>query len=207
MSSYTILASVTKALRTVLWEACATDPAIRAIVGSEDAIVFTNPTETVRDSANRLSLWLYQVTENEFLKNQPPQHANGHRLQETPLALNLFYLITPFAGSGPSDQLLLGLTMQTLYDNAILLLQRPTEGGFVELRLVLSRLSLEELTRIWEALREPYRLSICYEVRVTQIDSLRRSSAARVLQVEGQYDDEPGKARIRVPAGVGHSEE
>lgn len=195
MSDYTVLSAVSTALRSILWERYDADPVVRAIVGSEDAIVFTNPTQTVQDSANRLSLWLYHVTENAFVKNRPPQRVNGHALQETPLALNLFYLLTPFAGSGPSDHLLLGLTLQTLYDNAILLLERPVEQEFVELRIVLCRLSLEELTRIWEALREPYRLSVCYEVQVARIDSRRQSNAARVLQMEGQYDDDPAQAR------------
>jgi hypothetical protein len=201
MSSYTVLAAVSAALRSILWERYDADPVVRSIVGSEDAIVFTNPTQTAQDSANRLSLWLYHVTENAFVKNQPPQRVNGHGVEETPLALNLFYLLTPFAGSGPSDHLLLGLTLQTLYDNAIVLLERPTEEEFVELRIVLCRLSLEELTRIWEALREPYRLSVCYEVQVALIDSRRRSNAARVLQLEGQYGNSPEEARRLALAG------
>lgn len=201
MSSYTVLSAISEALRGILWESYAADPVVRTIVGSEDAIVFTNPTETVQDSANRLSLWLYHLTENEFLKNQPPQRGNGNNIQETPLALNLFYLLTPFAGSGQADHLLLGLTMQTFYDNGILLLERPTEGEFIELRTVLCRLSLEELTRIWEALREPYRLSICYEVRVTQIDSRRQVNAARVLQLQGEYDNHPDVARRLAASG------
>lgn len=201
MSGYTILSAISEALRGILWESYDADPVVRNIVGSEDAIVFTNPTETVQDSANRLSLWLYHLTENEFLKNQPPQRGSGNSIQETPLALNLFYLLTPFAGSGQSDHLLLGLTMQTFYDNSILLLERPIEAEFLELRLILCRLSLEELTRIWEALREPYRLSICYEVRVTQIDSLRQSNAGRVLQIQGYYDTQPGIARRLAQTG------
>ena len=79
---------------------------VAKLVGSESAIVFTNPTETARDSSNRLSLWLYQVTENEFVKNQPRLRGNGHDTSQLPpLALNLFYLVTPFAASGESDHL------------------------------------------------------------------------------------------------------
>ena len=49
----------------------------------------------------------------------------------TPLAMDLYYLVTPFLPSGPdsptivSDHLLLGLTMQALYDNAIVVLRDP----------------------------------------------------------------------------------
>jgi hypothetical protein len=39
---------------------------MRPIVGSESAVVFSNPTRTDRDSANRLSLCLYQITEDDL---------------------------------------------------------------------------------------------------------------------------------------------
>jgi hypothetical protein len=178
-----VLAAVSEALRQILWEAFDADAVIRPIVGSESAIVFKNPTETTQDSGNRLSLWLYQITENEFVKNQPMLRGNGHdSAQFPPLALNLFYLVTPFASSGESDHLLLGKTMEVLYDNATILLRDTTSGIAEELRIIFSRLTLEELTRIWDALREPYRLSVCYQVRVTRIDSQRMPGHARVVE-------------------------
>jgi hypothetical protein len=183
MSSYMVLAAVSEALRQILWESFDADPVIRPIVGSESAIVFRNPTETARDSANRLSLWLYQINENEFVKNQPMSRSNGpDREQFPPLGLNLSYLATPFAPSGEADHLLLGKTMQVLYDNATILLRDTANDIFEELRVIFCRLSLEELTRIWEALREPYRLSVCYQVRVTRIDSIRLQQHDRVME-------------------------
>jgi len=188
MSSYMVLAAVTDTLRSILWQAFSADPVLQPVVGSESAIVFSNPTETARDSANRLSLWLYQVTENEFLKNQAPSRGNGgNSSQMPPLALNLYYLITPFATSGNADLLLLGSTMQVLYDSAVILLHDPVDDVFEELRVVLCRLSLEELTLVWQALREPYRLSVCYQVRVTRIDSRRVVEGARVVEYDRGY--------------------
>ncbi len=88
MSSYMVLSRVSEELRRILWEAYNADPVVQPIVGSEAAIVFSNPTETARDSANRLSIWLYQITENEFLKNQPVQRTNGiTTTQDMPMAL------------------------------------------------------------------------------------------------------------------------
>lgn len=192
MSSYMVLSRVSEELRRVLWEAVAADPVVRPIVGSEAAIVFANPTETARDSANRLSIWLYQITENEFMKNQPALRANGHTtVQEVPLALNLHYLVTPFATTPEADHRLLGLTMQTLYDNAIMPLRRPVEAIAEELRVIFCRVSLEELTRVWEALREPYRLSVAYTVRVTRIDSRRLPQRARVVEADNGYGAVP----------------
>ena len=82
-------------------------------------------------------------------------------------------------------------------DNAIILLRDPVSEIAEELRIVFCRLSLEELTRVWEALREPYRLSICYEVRVTRVDSLRTQQHARVV--------ERGVARPPVPVAAERS--
>jgi hypothetical protein len=184
MSSYKVISEVSKKLRELLWRAFEAEPEINpTILGNEEAIVFSNPTQAARDSANRLSLWLYQITENEFMKNQPPSRANGlQTLQFPPMALNLYYLVTPFATDGESDHLLLGKTLQALYDNANVLLQDPGDEVFEELRIIFCRLTLEELTRIWEALREPYRLSVCYQVRVLRVESQRRTEQARVVE-------------------------
>ena len=182
MSSYHVIRSVSEALRQILWSQFRTDPVIFDIVGNDQAIVLANPTETARESSNRLSLWLYQVSENEYVKNQPATRANGaDATQPAPLALNLFYLLTPYAPSGEADHLLLGKLLQVLYDNASVLLRDLDEDIAEELHIVLSRLSLEELTRVWEALREPYRLSVGYQVRVTRVDSQRRAAYQRVI--------------------------
>jgi len=182
MSSFHVIWTVSRALQTILWDEFNADPILRGIVGSQAAIVLSNPTELQRDPANRLSLWLYQITENEFVKNQTPTRANGdNQTQMVPLALNLFYLVTPFAGPAEADQLVLGKIMQVLYDNAIVLVRNVPDGDFEELRIVLCRLTLEELTRIWEALGEPYRLSVCYQVRVAHVESTRVIGQARVI--------------------------
>ncbi|MCG8346177.1 MAG: DUF4255 domain-containing protein [Chloroflexales bacterium] len=200
MSSYMVLAAVSDALRAILWEAIDQDPVLRPIVASQEAIVFRNPTETAKDSANRLSFWLYQVTEDEFVKNQPMLRASGrqnngdeasHKRRDRfpPLALNLFYLATPYAPSSEADHLLLGKTMQVMYDNAIVLLRDEANQIFEELRIILCRLSLDDISRVWEALQEPYRLSVCYQVRVARVDSARTLTHARVIERAAKYGE------------------
>lgn len=190
MSNYGVIRAVSVALRQILWEEFAVDPMIQPIVGSEAAIVFSNPTETAAQPANRLSLWLYQITENEHMKNQPVTRANGvNTTSPAPMALNLHYLVTPFATSGELDHLLLGKTLQVLYDNATTLLRIPADNIAEELRIIFARLTLEELTRVWEALQEAYRLSVGYQVRVTQVDSLRTTGFARVIDRIAVFDD------------------
>jgi hypothetical protein len=198
VSSYMVVAAVSEAVRRLLWAEFDADGVVRPIVGAESAIVFKNPTETARDSANRLSLWLYQVSENEFLKNQPPVRSNGHEtMRFPPLTLNLFYLITPFSTdtSGEADHILLGKTMQVLYDSSTLVLRDPVNNVFEELRIILCNLSLDELTKIWEALREPYRLSVCYQIRITRVDSQRIPTNARVVESTMGFSDAPDAVR------------
>ena len=195
MSSYEVLAAVSEALRDILWTAYDADPQVRPIVVSKAGIVFLNPTQTAHNSSNRLSLWLYQVTENEHVKNQPMLRAAAPATEQfPPMALNLFYLVTPFAPTGEADHLLLGKTLQVLYDNAVILLQNPLGRIAEELRVIFCRLSLEELTRIWEALREPYRLSVCYQIRVTRIESERLVGSARVVERQDLYQEKPREA-------------
>ena len=67
------------------------------------------------------------------------------------MALNLYFLATPFAQSDESDHLLLGKTMQVLYDNAIIFLENAQDEIFEELRVIFCR-ALEdgEIDLYWE---------------------------------------------------------
>ena len=153
------------------------------IVKNETEIAFINPTSATRDTANKLSMWLYQISEDEFTKNRPAVRVADDRQQPPPLALDLFYLLTPHTASPENDLLVLGRAMQALYDRAITTLVDDTAHVAEELRITLHRRTLEELTRVWEALREPYRLSVCYEVRLTRLDSTRMATAKPVVEI------------------------
>jgi hypothetical protein len=197
-----VVAGVSDALRQVLWQDLFDDLETRQFFLSIQDIVFLNPTETARNTANNLSLWLYQVTENEYVKNQPMIRSNGSdALNYTPLAINLNYLITPFAhvanGDGATrdeDHMVLGKVMQIFHDNSIIYVRDTINDIHEELRIIFKRMSLEELTRVWEALREPYRLSVCYEVRVTRIDSNRIQQNARVIERSADHGEVPSTA-------------
>jgi hypothetical protein len=57
----------------------------------------------------------------------------------------------------------------------------------------LCQFSLEELTRIWNALSQPFRLSVCYEVRIVLVDSTIEQSAQRVTVKENRYAQLTGR--------------
>jgi Pvc16 N-terminal domain len=182
-----VLAAVSSGIRRILWNSFAADPTVRPLVGTEEAIVFLNPTQTASDSGNRVSLWLYLIAENEFIKNAPPQRVADDKEQFPPLALDLYYLLTPFGPSGEADLLILGRAMQALYDSARTTLINTSVSVAEDLSINLFRRTLDELSRVWEALQEPYRLSVCYQVRITRIDSTVTTTGNPVLEMTSDY--------------------
>jgi hypothetical protein len=137
-----------------------------------------------------VNLFLFRVIENPFAKNQEWLPVGTDRLQYPPLALNLFYVLTPFAEDRLDEHRALGEAMRIFYDNSIIrapLLRGSLEDSLEEMKLDLCQLSIEDLTRIWNALSRPYRLSVCYEVRIALIDSSVEESTTRVVEKENQF--------------------
>jgi hypothetical protein len=174
MSDYSVIAELGDSLVSVLFSELNADPQIGGLIDSEDRISLESPAELENNTSVRLSIYLYRIVENPYLKNRYPLPGTGGKQRKPPLTLDLFYLVTPLVGTPREQQIVLGKTMQALYDRAILessdLEGSPGEAG-EEIRLVLNPVSLEELTRVWQALEISYRLSVCYIARVAIVDS------------------------------------
>ncbi|HEY8147684.1 MAG TPA: DUF4255 domain-containing protein [Vicinamibacteria bacterium] len=206
--SHLVIGEVSEFLRHTLWLGIKEDAVTSQLVTAEQNIVLTNPGQTnlPQGVVRQMSLWLYQVLPNEHLRNpsfvrraeQPPPPAGGGPPPPVnddvqfypPLVLNLFYLLTPSIqadGGGANDQIadqrLLGRAMQIFHDQAVMRMDsRQNPGQADELHLSLATRTIEELAEVWEAMQQPYRLSVCYEVRVVRIDSLRRVQGGRVTE-------------------------
>jgi hypothetical protein len=181
--SHLRIAEVSRYLRHTLWLGLTEDPVVRQYVQVENNIVLSNPAQPAGGGAVRsVSLWLYQVAPNEYLRNTAMVRQAGDSIERfPPLSLNLFYLLTPSTGNDEGDQLVLGKALQIFHDQAVLRMesqQNPGEGE--ELHISLCQRTIEELAEVWEALQEPYRLSVCYEVRVVRISSQRVLVGGRV---------------------------
>jgi hypothetical protein len=185
MPDYQVIHEVSAALRDLLTSGFTADEEFEQHFGSDGAVDLQPPHDVVQ-STQRLSLWLYQIEENEFVKNRSMQATADEKTQRfPPLVVNLRYLLTPLIGEVSADQRVLGRAMQILFDNARLMIPgRDDKNTSMEVSVVLARLSLEELTRVWDALREPYRLSVCYEVRLAEIQSRRVRQAGRIVERE-----------------------
>jgi hypothetical protein len=187
MSHYAI-AEVSKCLRHALWLGLKENRDTAQKISAELNIVLSNPAQPTDPTVVRqMSLWLYHVLPNEHLRNAPQVRARdgGDDTAEfyPPLALNLLYLLTPSTGKDEDDQLVLGRSLQIFHDQSILRMESTQTPGHVEeLHLSLAPRTIEELAKVWEAMQQPYRLSVCYEVRVARIDSLRKVAGGRVAE-------------------------
>ena len=133
-----------------------------------------NAVGSPESATNRISLWLYRVVRDGHALNHPPGRDSNGRILHPSLPLDLDYLLTPIATRPNDAQLLLGKVMQVLNDHQILSGSDLDDTLLPEAehyRLTLEPLSHEELTRVWDALKEPYQLSVSYRLQVVKIDS------------------------------------
>jgi hypothetical protein len=133
----------------------------------------------------KLNLFLYQVLENQFAKNQPWLSPSPAVEEYPPLALDLYYMLTPYARDMISAHQVLNHAMALLHDNSIVSgtqLAGALATAVEQLAIVMCPVTLEELTRIWNALQSPYRLSVCYQARIALIRSDIRHKVSRVSE-------------------------
>lgn len=174
MSEFTAIRGVTRTLRSLLMQhiTSSSDPELSGV-----AVHLQSPREMRENNgAQGVSLWLYRVVRNGFTLGKPGRRIEPNQLGVPSLPIDLYFLVTPIAQTSDDEQLLLGKVLQVFHDHPTLrgpLLQDALAGGDEELRLTLEPLTLEELTRVWDALKEPYQLSVSYLVQVVDIDSHR----------------------------------
>ena len=192
MADYTVLSEVGESILAVLWEEMQADPQVNTLIDSEDRISLESPADLEGNDTVRLSIYLYRIAEDAQSKNRPPLNLGNGRVQKPPLTLDLYYLVTPLVGLPREQQIVLGKTMQVLYDRATLqgtdlVGSLSTSGETV--RVILNTVTLEETTRVWQALEMSYRLSVGYVVRVAMIDSRRQQALQPVTERVAEFGE------------------
>jgi hypothetical protein len=141
-------------------------------------VSLSTPQEMTEQPAEGLSIWLYRVVRDDQRLNDPIERLSPSQLHPPPLPVRLHYLITPVTrgnvGNPETAHLILGKVLQILHSHPVLRgadLQAEFLGTEVELKVRLEPMSLEEITRVWEALEGSYQLSVSYEVSVVDIAS------------------------------------
>ncbi len=193
MGDHRVIAGVSRTLRTLLKDRMEdTGSSVTLLPPDEDP---QNGTE------KRVNLFLFQVEENEHLKNQQfPAPGSAAGPKPPPLSLNLHYLLTAFKGQDTEGaQELLGDAMRVLHDYSIVTKKLPqlraasTNGEqppvlddrlqeeYEQVKLNLEPLSVSEMSEIWTAFTVPYRLSVAYSVSVVQIESEHPGRTVRLV--------------------------
>lgn len=140
-----------------------------------------------------MSVWLYLVERDGETLNLPPHRISRHLLLRRPLMLRLHYLVMSMVDyetreqAAELEQLILGEILQVFHDEASL------AGARLVNKLSVQPLSLEELTRVWDALEQPYQPCGSYEVGVVPIESAE--APAHVMPVDALTTD-TGLARL-----------
>ena len=192
MADYKVLAEVGESLIGVIWQGIQADPALFALINNPDLISLQSPVELEDDNDPALlSVYLYRVAEDPYLKNQPASTltGTGGQLHKAPMALELSYLITPLLNVARDRQIVLGKIMQLLYDRPYL------EGGDLlgslgadsPLRIVFNSLSADDMYRLWHAVGSDHRLSVTYTVRVSLLESTRQWLVQPVVERDTTY--------------------
>jgi hypothetical protein len=122
----------------------------------------------------QLSLLLYAVTENAYLRNQGPRPtADGYA--PAPLAVTLYYLVAYGSTDAEQVQRRLELVLQAFESTTRIgpaALDPELIGKVDHLSVRLRVLTPEELNRIWTALGYGMRLALYYEVDAALLEPL-----------------------------------
>lgn len=173
MSEFTALRAVSLTLQALLDAEItqSSDPQLKGVQ------VFLQSPKVVREKEKTgISVWLYRVQREPDTLNRPPERIGPSQVRHRPMPLTLHYLVCALLDEPKDEQAILGKVVQVFHDRAIVrgsALKDSLQGEDLELRLVLEALTLEELARVWDALNEPYQLSLSYVVQVVTIDSDR----------------------------------
>jgi hypothetical protein len=177
-----------------------------ADLAKENSITYNSPADMAETTDPKLSLFLYQVTENTQLRNcEPVYNSSTQQLTDPPVTMDLYYLLTPYAEDRETELVILeniiGLFHnQLIYKNAgqatgddldeIIALQESLAAtGNEDLRIVPINIPLEELSRLWERFgSKPYKLAVSYLVTPVRIPAGTANDAHQVKEVKVGVD-------------------
>ncbi len=173
---YTALQATSHTLATFLEARFKADLLLGKFFNGSMVVSLNTPQEMSEKPAEGLSVWLYRIIRDDQRLNDPPLRLSATEMQPPPLPLRLHYLMTPVTnkttGDPGTEQVILGKVLQLFHSHPVLRgadLQDEFIGTEVELKIRLEPMTLEEITRVWEALEGSYQLSVSYEVSVVNI--------------------------------------
>ncbi len=192
MSGYRAIAAVGETLISLLRDN------IEELSSSSESVVLASPGDSRERIDVILSVFLYQVLENIYLKNQEPMDIS--KFSFPPITLDLYYMITAYPSGSESQtsrtlqaHRLMGRVIQVLNENSILT-GSVLRGGLdpdEKLHVTIVSPTLDDLTKMWGTFQNssPFLPSICYLITPVTIDSSpSQTSAQKVVSKEINYN-------------------
>ncbi len=183
---------------------------LRDRMAAVEPVTFGPPYPDPGQPGGRINLFLYAVAENPAFRNdEDPRRTVGGQYGSPPLALVLSYLMTTYSSTDgvkgltqvSADELdaqrILGDAMRVLHDVPIVTRNTPAERAlngplildaallteYESLRIIPRTMTLDDLSKLWTALKDDFQRSVAYDVTVIRIERARPQTAqAPVLQ-------------------------
>jgi hypothetical protein len=200
VASYAAIAEASETVVELLRNRIGERSDVISVDRSEIALV--SPADIGADSDVRLSVFLYDVTENSAMKNPGARPPDAGTKRQAPVAVDLRYLVTAFpSGSGGDEtsntldqQRVLGLAMQVIHDNSHLGADElPASLAERDIQITLEEQPTGEVADIWSTFPEtPVQPSVSYRLSPVLIDS-RSEKAVEPAAEWGQDYKPPGQ--------------
>ena len=216
MSTALAIAGVTQLLRDLLNDGLV-DNDVGAAVGTNVSVHARAPDRVLElaDDGSLLNVFLYNIDNQTNWSNQilPTRTPQGARDSNTPLTLDLYYLISAITSEDLHHDILLGYAMQILHEhpgfdrseiqagltpspsvagNLPPALQALAQTGLADQieQLVISPvyLSAEEMSKLWTSFQTTYRSSVAYRVSSVIIQTEAPSRSALPVLMIGAGD-------------------
>jgi hypothetical protein len=170
-------------------------------------VIFESPAEIEGTDETRLSVYLYHMEINPYLRNLPEtllrtagsaERKASLELTPAPLVVDLLYMMVPYAKSGELELVLIDRfvnlldTCGVLPDDCLPPLLKQTGNDCLE--VVPQLTSLHTLRDIWAGFpQKAYRFTKLYTVSPVRIPSSRRTVADMVVQSDAEPVLQEGK--------------
>ena len=141
----------------------------------------------------RINLFAYRLVPNPHLLNRGVQPIPGlpDRVKAPPLGLSVFYLMTAHSPADPETghvdaHSLLGDAMRVLWERAVIPAEHLQDGLLPgTLKATLQLVDVDEVSRVWTALSQPFQLCAIYEVATVDLEALdEKPLATRTARTE-----------------------
>src|SRR4030095_11541175 len=206
MSTALGIASVTQVLSDLLTQGL-TDNDVAGVVGGDVSIIMLPPDRVnMTGEANQLNLFMYQATYNPGWRNvsQPSMNANGERISNPPLGLDLHYLLTAYGPSVLNTDILLGHGIHAFHETPVLgreFIRTSLSGSSIaalatsglaeqieQIKITPELLSIEDISKLWAAFQTGhYRPTAAFKATVVLIEGRRRARSALPVRQRNIY--------------------